>query len=140
MTKLIRQRVFVAIAVAVPLAAAVAAQHGCAKSAREVQYVTAPIERGRIQVVVTATGTVNPVATVQVGTYVSGPIQKIYVDFNSKVTKGQLVAEIDPQPFLLRVTQAEANLANAQARVEQSRADLEFKRLRKVPSKRRRSG
>ena len=57
---------------------------------------------------VTATGTVNPVTTVQVGTYVSGPISAIYVDFNSPVSKGQLVAKIDPAPFEVKVRQAEA--------------------------------
>lgn len=76
---------------------------------------------------VTATGTVNPVTTVQVGTYVSGPIQAIDVDFNSPVRKDQRVAKIDPRPFQVRVQQAEANLANARARVEKDRADLELK-------------
>ena len=87
---------------------------------------------------VTATGTVNPVKTVQVGTYVSGPIQAIDVDFNSPVTKGQRVAKIDPRPFELRVQQSQAQLANARAALDKARADLEYKsanldRNRKLP-------
>jgi HlyD family secretion protein len=95
----------------------------------EGEYVTAAVERGTIASTVTATGTVNPVTTVQVGTYVSGPITSIYVDYNSPVKKGQLVAKIDPAPFQVKVAEAEANLANARAKVEKDQADLEFKKL-----------
>ncbi|MFI5397504.1 MAG: efflux RND transporter periplasmic adaptor subunit [Candidatus Binatia bacterium] len=93
------------------------------------EYVTEPIARGSVASTVTATGTLNPVTSVQVGTYVSGPIKALYADFNSPVTKGQLVAKIDPQPFLVKVQEADANLANARAKVEKDRADLAFKRL-----------
>src|SRR6266853_1238036 len=62
-------------------------------------YVTEPVQHGSVASIVTATGTVNPVSTVQVGTYVSGPIRAIDVDFNSPVKKGQRVAKIDPAPF-----------------------------------------
>ena len=92
-------------------------------------YVTETVRRGTVASIVTATGTVNPVKTVQVGTYVSGPIQNLYVDYNSPVHKGQLVAKIDPRPFLVKVHEADANLANARAKVEKDRADLEFKKL-----------
>jgi HlyD family secretion protein len=92
-------------------------------------YVSATVDRGTIASTVTATGTVNPVTMVQVGTYVSGPIQAIYADFNSPVTKGQLVAKIDPAPFQVKVAQAEANLANAEAKVEKDRADLALKKI-----------
>jgi HlyD family secretion protein len=91
------------------------------------ELVTATLDRGVIEATVTATGTVNPVTTVQVGTYVSGPIQAIDVDFNSPVKTGQRVAKIDPRPFQVKVQQAEANLANARARVEKDRADLDLK-------------
>jgi HlyD family secretion protein len=91
-------------------------------------WTTVAADRGPIEQTVTATGVVNPVTTVQVGTYVSGPIQAIDVDFNSPVAKGQRVARIDPAPFLVRVRQAEANLATARARLEKSRADLALKR------------
>src|SRR5437773_9105272 len=86
-------------------------------------YVTSPIDRGSIAARVTATGTVNPVTTVQVGTYVSGPIQAISVDFNSAVRRGQLLAKIDPRPFQVKLDAATAELANARARLEKDRAD-----------------
>jgi HlyD family secretion protein len=92
-------------------------------------YITAAVERGPITAVVTATGIVTPVTTVKVGTYVSGPILALDVDFNSAVRKGQRVAKIDPAPFQVRVLRAEANVANARARVEKSKADLELKRV-----------
>jgi len=90
-------------------------------------YLTAPVERGTIEQTVTATGTVNPVKIVQVGTYVSGPILALDVDFNSPVQKGQRVAKIDAAPFTVKVRQAEAALANARAKVDKSRADLALK-------------
>jgi len=92
-------------------------------------YVTEPVARGSIKSIVTATGTLNPVTSVQVGTYVSGPIRAIYADFNSPVTKGQLVAKIDPASFQVKVAEADANLANARAKVDKDRADLVFKKL-----------
>jgi HlyD family secretion protein len=90
-------------------------------------YRTEQVTRGDLIASVTATGTVNPVKTVQVGTYVSGPIQALDVDFNSPVTKGQRVAKIDPRPFALRVQQAEAGLANARAALAKARADFAYK-------------
>ena len=93
------------------------------------QYVTARVDRGTIRAAVTATGTVNPVITVQVGTYVSGPIQNILVDFNSPVQRGQLLAKIDPRPFQVKVDGAAADLGNARAKLDKDRADLELKRV-----------
>src|SRR5262245_60016855 len=92
-------------------------------------YVTARIDRGPIQSTVTATGILNPVNIVQVGTYVSGPIQGLDVDFNSPVTVGQRVAKIEPAPFQVKVREAEANVRNARAHVEKDRADLELKKI-----------
>src|SRR2546425_12770291 len=92
-------------------------------------YVTMPVERGPITARVTATGSVNPVKTVQVGTYVSGPIQVISVDFNSPVQRGQLLAKIDPRPFQVKVDGAAADLANARARLDKDRADLTLKEV-----------
>lgn len=94
----------------------------------QVTYQTASIERGPLSRLVTATGTVNPMSTVQVGSYVSGPIKALFADFNSPVTQGQRVAQIDPRPFLVKVKQAAANLATAGAQVEKDQADLDFKR------------
>lgn len=82
------------------------------------QYQTATVTRGPITQAVTATGTLNPVVNVQVGSQVSGNIQKLFVDFNSQVKAGQVVAQIDPALFQATVTQAEGDLANAQAALE----------------------
>jgi HlyD family secretion protein len=84
----------------------------------------AKVERGDLLVTVTATGTVQPVTQVQVGTQVSGTIQKLFVDFNSRVKAEQLVAQIDPAPFQARVDQDQANLLRAQADVERVKANL----------------
>jgi HlyD family secretion protein len=92
-------------------------------------FVTESADRGPITVTVTATGVVEPLRTVQVGTYVSGPILALYADFNSAVTEGQLVAKIDPASFEVKVRQAEANLRNARAKAEKARADLVLKKL-----------
>jgi HlyD family secretion protein len=81
-------------------------------------YQTATITRGPITQAVTATGTLNPVVNVQVGSQVSGNIAKLFVDFNSQVKAGQVVAQIDPALFQATVTQAEGDLANAQAALE----------------------
>jgi HlyD family secretion protein len=80
-----------------------------------VQYYTAPVETGEIRQVVEATGTINAVITVQVGSQVSGTISKLYVDFNSHVKKGQLIAQIDPPLFQGALSQARADLENARA-------------------------
>src|ERR1700732_695285 len=80
-----------------------------------VGYDTVAVERGLIQASVTATGTLNAVVDVQVGSQVSGNIKALYADFNTKVTKGQLVALIDPAPFQAQVDQAQASLSSAHA-------------------------
>jgi HlyD family secretion protein len=82
------------------------------------------VVRGDIEMAVTATGTVNPVTTVLVGTQVSGTIKNIYVDFNSPVKKGQLIAQIDPALFQAQVDQAKANLFSAKANLEKAEATL----------------
>ena len=92
-------------------------------------YVTVAAERGSLIRAVTATGTVNPVVTVQVGTYVSGPIVKLYCDFNTEVKKGQICAKIDPRPYQITVEQARANLANGRAQLKKDQASLIYDRL-----------
>ena len=94
-----------------------------------VKYKTAKIERGTVSQVVTATGTINPVITVQVGSQVSGIIQALFADFNSVVKAGQVVAQIDPVPFRTRVTEMEASLQNAQGNLARARADLALQKL-----------
>jgi HlyD family secretion protein len=85
------------------------------RSKGPVQYYTAKVETGEIKQVVEATGTINAVITVQVGSQVSGTIAKLYVDFNSHVRKGQLIAQIDPPLFQGALSQAKADLENARA-------------------------
>jgi HlyD family secretion protein len=89
------------------------------------QYFTAKVDRGDIHDVVEATGTINAVTTVQVGSQVSGTISKLFVDFNSRVKKGQVVAQIDPALFQGTLLQARADLANAQANNAAAKANLE---------------
>ena len=91
--------------------------------------VTAKVTRGSIVRSVIATGTVNPVITVQVGSYVSGPIQALYADFNSPVKQGQLIATIDPRPFQVKVDGAKAAVANAKAQLGKDTADLAYKKV-----------
>src|SRR6266853_1684937 len=84
-------------------------------------YQTANVTRGQITQAVTATGTLNPVLNVQVGSQVSGNISKLFADFNSQVKAGQVVAQIDPALFQAAVTQAEGDVASAQAALELAR-------------------
>ena len=88
------------------------------RNAGAANYQTATVTRGPITQAVTATGTLNPVVNVQVGSQVSGNIAKLFADFNSQVKAGQVVAQIDPALFQATVTQAEGDLANAQAALE----------------------
>ena len=87
-------------------------------------YRLSKIERGSITAVVSATGTLTPVVSVQVGSQVSGQIKELYVDFNSQVKKGQLIARIDPQSFTLRVNQAMADVEAARATALTQRANV----------------
>ena len=89
----------------------------------EVSYRTGLIEQGPLQSSVSASGTVNPVTQVSVGTQVSGQIQAMYVDFNSEVKAGQLIAQIDPETFEYRVRQAQADVDAAQAAVLTAQAN-----------------
>jgi HlyD family secretion protein len=93
--------------------------------AAEIRYVTATVDRGDVLDVVGATGTLQAVTTVQVGSQVSGTIQSLYADFNSTVRKGQVLARLDPSLLQARLGQVQAGLASAQANVERSRATLE---------------
>lgn len=82
------------------------------------QYNTVVVDRGDLTETVTATGTLNPVTNVLVGCQVSGTISKIYVDYNSIVKSGELIAELEPKTYQAQLEQAEANLANARANLE----------------------
>lgn len=89
-----------------------------------IRYRTALVERGTVESVVSATGTINPVVSVQVGTQVSGMIKSLHADFNTRVKAGQIVAVIDPEPFKARREQAASNLEMARAAAAKARADL----------------
>jgi len=89
------------------------------------QFTTGRIDRGDIVEVVGATGTLEAVTTVQVGSQVSGTIQSLYADFNSTVKKGQVIARLDPSILQARLGQAEASVLSAQANVDRSRATVE---------------
>jgi len=88
------------------------------------KFRTEKVTKGDVRATVTATGTVNAVTTVLVGTQVSGTIKTLHVDFNSPVKKGQLLAQIDPATFDAQVGQARANLSLAKANVEKAEAAL----------------
>jgi HlyD family secretion protein len=94
-----------------------------------VRYTMVPVTRGPVTRVVTATGTLNPVLTIIVGTYVSGVIQDLQCDYNTQVKKGQICAKIDPRPYQAVVDQNKANLAVAKAQLEKDRANLTYTKL-----------
>jgi len=94
-----------------------------------VRYTMVPVTRGPVTRVVTATGTVNPVLTIIVGTYVSGVIQDLQCDYNTQVKKGQICAKIDPRPYQAVVDQNKANLAVAKAQLDKDRANLTYTKL-----------
>jgi HlyD family secretion protein len=101
----------------------------------QAQHFTAKVERGAIDNVVEATGTINSVITVQVGSQVSGSIAKLNADFNSRVHKGDIVALIDPALFKGALLQATADLKNAQANLVAARANLEKAKAALVQTK-----
>lgn len=92
----------------------------------KVHYITQPLKRCTITEIVEASGTINPVNTVSVGSTVSGLIKEIYVDFNSEVKKGQPMAQIDPANFIATVQQNEAQIANAQANLARLQAVMDY--------------
>src|SRR3989441_1675996 len=105
-------------------------------------YRLARVERGPLTAAVSATGNLNAVITVQVGSQVSGQIKALFVDFNSIVKKGQVVARIDPDIFEAKVNQAKADLdsakaavLNQQAQIERSRADVDNARAAHAEAK-----
>jgi HlyD family secretion protein len=89
------------------------------------EYKTTTISRGDVTQSVTASGQLNPVMTVQVGSQVSGILKKVLVDFNSLVTNGQVVAQLDPATYEANLLQAEAELANAEAGLELAQLNAE---------------
>src|SRR5450755_2848296 len=95
-------------------------------SSPEVQYATASVTEGAVARTVIATGSVNPVLTIIVGSYVSGVIQELTCDYNTQVKKGQICAKIDPRPYQTVVDQTTAALANAKAQLVKDQAALVY--------------
>ena len=95
----------------------------------EISWITVQPEKGDIQNLVTATGTVNALKTVQVGTQVSGVISKIFVDFNDVVKQGQVIALLDTRTLKVSLDEAKSNLAKAQAQLEQVKSDYERNKI-----------
>lgn len=88
------------------------------------EYLTAPVRRGELITQVSATGSINPLVTVQVGSQVSGRIDRILIDFNSTVRKGEVIAQIDSSLFATQVAQAQANAKSAEASLEKARVKV----------------
>src|SRR6266446_5824388 len=118
-----KQKLIIIIAAAI----AIAGLGGWAilKGRHTAEFRTASVERGDIDATISATGTSNAVVSVQVGSQVSGNIKALYADFNTKVTKGQLVALIDPESFQARVNQAQAAVDNVRATVLNNTAQIQ---------------
>ncbi len=95
------------------------------QGAKESPYISAEVQKGNVTQVVTATGSLSAVITVQVGSQVSGAIDKLFADFNSKVKKDQVVAQINQDKFKATVDQSRANLLAAQANVAKAKASME---------------
>ena len=93
------------------------------KKKEEVTFETAKIEKGNIQTTITATGTIEPVTSVTVGTQVSGIVSRLYVDYNSIVKKGQVIAELDKTNLTSELNTAKANLASAQSTLNYEQAN-----------------
>jgi HlyD family secretion protein len=103
----------------------------------QVKYRTELLAKGDIESLVTTSGTLNPVDTVDVGSQVSGKIMKLNADFNSKVTRGEILAELDLEPLQLKVDQAESSYKSRQASLEQAKLSLDqsekkFKRAKEL--------
>jgi HlyD family secretion protein len=90
----------------------------------EVRYITVPVEKGTLKAEINSTGTVKPRVEVQVGSQVSGTIKKLYADFESVVTEGELIALIDPDTYKAKVNQARANLLSAKANLAKAEVSL----------------
>jgi HlyD family secretion protein len=107
----------------------IAALFSCkGRGKKDDQYKTEKIDRGDVTMTVTATGAVSAVTTVQVGSQVSGVISRLYADFNSKVKKGQLLAELDPTPMQAQMEQRRADLAKAEVEAANAKVTLERQR------------
>ena len=120
------KRLWVVVVLAAIAAGATAVVVNRRSAKPAVQWETTPVDRGRIVARVTATGTLSALVTVQVGSQVSGSIQKLFADFNSPVKKGQLIAKIDPRLFQAALENARANFAQAKATLMKDEVQARF--------------
>ena len=95
------------------------------KKEEKVEFETAKVDKGNIQTTITATGTIEPVTSVTVGTQVSGIVAKLYVDYNSVVKKGQIIAELDKTNLISELTAQRANLSSAQSSLNYQQANYQ---------------
>jgi HlyD family secretion protein len=95
------------------------------KKEEKVEFETAKVDQGNIQTTITATGTIEPVTSVTVGTQVSGIVSKLYVDYNSVVKKGQIIAELDKTNLISELTAQRANLSSAQSSLNYQQANYQ---------------
>ncbi len=114
----------IVLAVAIPIVATSSTLSVLKFRKKPVEYRTAIVERGDITSIVMASGTLHPLLTVQVGSEVSGTIEGLYADVDSEVTQGQLIAKIEPDPFISRVNEAKANLRMGKAKVTSALAEI----------------
>jgi HlyD family secretion protein len=121
----VRKRSFVILLVVVAVVAAAFILLKFTRKAGAGDYKTASVQRGSISSTVTATGTLNPVTTVQVGSQISGTVAELHADFNSRVRRGELIALIDTTFLAASVREAEASVERAQAEAKQAGIDLE---------------
>jgi HlyD family secretion protein len=126
----VRRRPFWSAAIVLVLVALAAwgAWYVVGGGSRAPEYRLAKVERGNIVATVSASGTLSAVTTVQVGSQISGQIKELFVDFNSPVKKGQILARIDPETYQLKVRQAEADLEAARTALLQRQADAAAQR------------
>lgn len=115
-------KVWVVVAIVAIIAVAVWAFSG-GKKEQQISFDTAPVASANIQNSITATGTIEPVTSVTVGTQVSGIVSKLYVDYNSVVKKGQVIAELDKTNLLSQLATAKTQLATAQSQLNYQTAN-----------------
>lgn len=119
-----RKRLLMFVVLVLLLGAGTGAFYSYQTNQNRPHYRTGKVERGGIDATISATGTMNPVITVQVGSQVTGMVKELYADFNAQVKRGRLIARIDPATFEAKLQQAKADLENAKANVMNQRAAM----------------
>ncbi len=120
-----KKTIIIISAIAVIAIGGLVVRHYLKDKGKTIDFQTAEATTGTISNTVTATGTIQAIQTVEVGTQVSGRIKKLYVDFNSHVKKGQVLAKIDEEPLRLSLDQARATLDNAKAELKYQKSNYE---------------